>query len=135
MKLDFSPTDPATIGVEWELALVDASTGERRLRAACDASEPHACLGLGQLEWKRAREGEDHLKRACDAGYRRGCAWYEFTELLIANDYFVAGVHIDFEIPLGRIRALADSGLAVVLWAVEHFVRQLVGPAGGSPSG
>ena len=28
MKLDFSPTDPATIGVEWELALVDASTGE-----------------------------------------------------------------------------------------------------------
>lgn len=28
MKLAFAATDPATIGVEWELALVDAATGE-----------------------------------------------------------------------------------------------------------
>ena len=29
MKLAFTPTDPATIGVEWELALVDVATGRR----------------------------------------------------------------------------------------------------------
>ncbi len=28
MKLAFTPTDPATIGVEWELALVDVATGQ-----------------------------------------------------------------------------------------------------------
>lgn len=28
MKLAFTPTDPASIGVEWELALVDATTGQ-----------------------------------------------------------------------------------------------------------
>lgn len=114
MNLPFADSTQSTLGIEWEVALVDAATGDLRSEAPAILHELHKEAGLA--------EGEDHP--------------HVTGELLQNTVELVTGVHEAVPTAVAELgtiaarvaRAAADRGLALYCQGTHPFGEAMTQP-------
>ncbi|MGW3945698.1 glutamate--cysteine ligase [Micrococcus endophyticus] len=114
MNLPFADSTQSTLGIEWEVALVDAATGDLRSEAPAILHELHKEAGLA--------EGEDHP--------------HVTGELLQNTVELVTGVHDAVPAAVAELgtiaarvaRAAADRGLALYCQGTHPFGEAMTQP-------